>query len=105
MMRKSLPYIAWPLTDQKFPRRMPKMLQCLLSPCRCESCHGQAERLLDSAREMEDSIAVNLSSRRLEVSRVELLLQVGTFCIAVGALVAGIFGMNLKSYLEEHAVC
>ncbi|KAK3033538.1 hypothetical protein RJ639_033999 [Escallonia herrerae] len=69
---------------------------------RCESCHGQAERLLDSAKEMEDSIAVNLSSRRLEVSRVELLLQVGTFCVAVGALVAGIFGMNLKSYLEEH---
>lgn len=68
---------------------------------RCESCHGQAERLLDSAREMEDSIAVSLSSRRLEVSRVELLLQVGTFCVAVGALVAGIFGMNLKSYLEE----
>nr|XP_018684165.1 PREDICTED: magnesium transporter MRS2-A, chloroplastic-like isoform X2 [Musa acuminata subsp. malaccensis] len=70
---------------------------------RCESCHGQAERLLDSAKEMEDSIAVNLSSRRLEVSRVELLLQVGTFCVAVGALVAGIFGMNLRSYLEEHS--
>ncbi|KAI4322352.1 hypothetical protein L6164_022056 [Bauhinia variegata] len=69
---------------------------------RCESCHGQAERLLDSAREMEDSIAVNLSSRRLEVSRVELLLQVGTFCVGVGALIAGIFGMNLKSYIEEH---
>ncbi|KAL1819027.1 hypothetical protein ACET3Z_013896 [Daucus carota] len=71
---------------------------------RCESCHGQAERLLDSAREMEDSIAVNLSSRRLEVSRLELLLQVGTFCVGVGALIAGIFGMNLKSYLEEQAV-
>ncbi|KAK6926676.1 Mg2+ transporter protein, CorA-like/Zinc transport protein ZntB [Dillenia turbinata] len=69
---------------------------------RCESCHGQAERLLDSAREMEDSIAVNLSSRRLELSRVELLLQVSSFCIGVGALIAGIFGMNLKSYLEEH---
>ncbi|XP_071738598.1 magnesium transporter MRS2-11, chloroplastic [Rutidosis leptorrhynchoides] len=69
---------------------------------RCESCHNQAERLLESAREMEDSISVNLSSRRLEVSRFELLLQVGTFCVAVGALVAGIFGMNLKSYLEEH---
>lgn len=68
---------------------------------RCESCHGQAERLLDSAKEMEDSISVNLSSRRLELSKVELLLQVGTFCVAVGALVAGIFGMNLKSYLEE----
>ncbi|XP_044505713.1 magnesium transporter MRS2-11, chloroplastic-like isoform X2 [Mangifera indica] len=69
---------------------------------RCESCLGQSERLLDSAKEMEDSIAVNLSSRRLEVSRVELLLQVGTFCLAVGALVAGIFGMNLKSYLEKN---
>ncbi|RAL37515.1 unnamed protein product [Cuscuta campestris] len=70
---------------------------------RCEYCHGQAERLLDSAKEMEDSIAVNLSSRRLEVSRVELLLQLGAFCVAVGALVSGIFGMNLRSYLEEHA--
>ncbi|KAK4408434.1 Magnesium transporter MRS2-A, chloroplastic [Sesamum angolense] len=50
----------------------------------------------------EDSIAVNLSSRRLEVSRVELLLQVGTFCVGVGALIAGIFGMNLRSYLEEN---
>ncbi|KAE8727665.1 Magnesium transporter MRS2-A [Hibiscus syriacus] len=54
---------------------------------RCESCHGQAEWLLNFAKEMEDSIAVNLSSRRLEVNRVELL-QVGTFCVAVGALVA-----------------
>ncbi|KAL0460595.1 UNVERIFIED_CONTAM: Magnesium transporter MRS2-11, chloroplastic [Sesamum latifolium] len=71
---------------------------------RCESCHGQAERLLDSAKEMEDSIAVNLSSRRLEVSRVELLLQVGTFCVGVGALIAGIFGMNLRSYLEENLI-
>ncbi|TXG73720.1 hypothetical protein EZV62_002299 [Acer yangbiense] len=69
---------------------------------RCESCHGQSERLLDSAKEMEDSIAVNLSSRRLEVSKVELLLQVGAFCVTVGALISGIFGMNLRSYLEEH---
>lgn len=29
---------------------------------RCESCHGQSERLLDSAKEMEDSIAVSLRS-------------------------------------------
>ncbi|KAL2621771.1 hypothetical protein R1flu_001976 [Riccia fluitans] len=71
---------------------------------RCESCHGQAEKLLSSAKEMEESISVNLSSRRLEVSRLELLLQVATFCAALGALVAGIFGMNLKSYLEERAM-
>ncbi|KAG5577908.1 hypothetical protein H5410_058042 [Solanum commersonii] len=64
---------------------------------RCESCHGQAERLLDSAKEMEDSIAVNLSSRRLEVSRFELILQVGTFCVAVGALVAGDLNLDQDS--------
>eukprot|EP00271_Cylindrocystis_brebissonii_P007539 TRINITY_DN21103_c0_g1_i1.p1 TRINITY_DN21103_c0_g1~~TRINITY_DN21103_c0_g1_i1.p1 ORF type:complete len:623 (-),score=85.43 TRINITY_DN21103_c0_g1_i1:438-2306(-) len=67
---------------------------------RCDSCNGQAEKLLDSAKEMEDSIGVNLSARRLEVSRLELLLQVGTFAAALGALVAGIFGMNLRSKLE-----
>ncbi|CAM6129643.1 unnamed protein product [Calypogeia fissa] len=71
---------------------------------RCESTHGQAMKLLSSAKEMEDSIAVNLSSRRLEVSRLELLLQVATFCAALGALIAGIFGMNLKSYLEERVL-
>ncbi|CAI5493639.1 unnamed protein product [Closterium sp. Naga37s-1] len=71
---------------------------------RCESCHGQSEKLLDSAKEMEDSIAVNLSSRRLEVGRLELLLQVGTFAAALGALIAGIFGMNLRNRLEESAL-
>ncbi|XP_042452454.1 magnesium transporter MRS2-A, chloroplastic-like [Zingiber officinale] len=91
------------LWDKQIAEEEEEEIEMLLENClqRCESCHGQAERLLDSAKETEDSISVNLSSRRLEVSRVELLLQVGTFCVSVGALVAGIFGMNLKSYLEE----
>lgn len=91
--------------DKEIAEEEEQEIEMLLENClqRCESLHGQAERLLDSAKEMEDSIAVNLSSRRLEVSKVELLLQVGTFCTAIGALVAGIFGMNLRSYLEEHA--
>lgn len=92
------------LSDKQVAEEEEEEIEMLLENYlqRCESCHGQSERLLDSAKEMEDSISVNLSSRRLEVSRVELLLQVGTFCVAVGALVAGIFGMNLRSYLEEH---
>ncbi|RWW11850.1 hypothetical protein GW17_00024511 [Ensete ventricosum] len=52
------------------PRKKRKKLKCFwriifrayISFLRCESCHGQAERLLDSAKEMEDSIAVNLRS-------------------------------------------
>lgn len=43
--------------------------------CRCESCHGQAERLLDSAREMEDSIAVNLRSVYVSISVICQLYQ------------------------------
>ncbi|KAK1587576.1 hypothetical protein Q3G72_014337 [Acer saccharum] len=31
---------------------------------RCESCHGQSKRLLDSAKEMEDSIAVNSRDKK-----------------------------------------
>ncbi|RRT78142.1 hypothetical protein BHE74_00017603 [Ensete ventricosum] len=38
------------------------IFRAYISFLRCESCHGQAERLLDSAKEMEDSIAVNLRS-------------------------------------------
>jgi hypothetical protein len=36
---------------------------------RCDSCHGYAEKLLNSAREMEDSIALNLRyGRAFQVS-------------------------------------
>jgi hypothetical protein len=38
------------------------------------------------------------------VNRLELLLAIGTFACAVGAMVAGIFGMNLTSYLETQKV-
>ncbi|GFP98026.1 magnesium transporter mrs2-11 chloroplastic [Phtheirospermum japonicum] len=65
---------------------------------RCESCHGQAERLLDSAKEMEDSIAVNLRLRHFVLQLVPLL-QATSNIIENST---GIFGMNLRSYLEEH---
>lgn len=38
------------------------------------------------------------------MNRLELLLAIGTFACAVGAMVAGIFGMNLTSYLETQKV-
>lgn len=67
---------------------------------RAENCHNEAERLLENTRDLEESIGVNLSARRYEVSKLELLLSISTFAIAVGALVTGIFGMNLRSTLE-----
>ena len=71
---------------------------------RCETCHGEAERLLENTRDLEESISVSLSARRFEVSKLELSLSIATFATAVGALVAGIFGMNLRNRFEFSAL-
>ena len=42
---------------------------------RAASTQSEAERLLASARDMEESIAVSLSARRLAVIRLELMLR------------------------------
>ena len=67
---------------------------------RCETAHGEAERLLENTRDLEESISVSLSARRFEVNKLELSLSIATFATAVGALIAGIFGMNLRNRLE-----
>uniref|UniRef100_A0A7S0WIG7 Magnesium transporter n=1 Tax=Pyramimonas obovata TaxID=1411642 RepID=A0A7S0WIG7_9CHLO len=67
---------------------------------RSEAYHSEAERLLENTRDLEESIAVSLSARRFEVNKLELWLSVASFAVAVGALVSGIFGMNLLSGLE-----
>merc|ERR1719473_633714 len=67
---------------------------------RFETVHSEAERLLESARDLEESISVSLASRRLSVNQLELRLSIATFAVANGALVTGIFGMNLRSTLE-----
>jgi len=66
-----------------------------------ETVHNAAEQLLENTRDLEESISVSLSSRRYEVSKLELTLSIATFAAALGALVTGIFGMNLRSCLEE----
>jgi magnesium transporter len=38
------------------------------------------------------------------VNRLELTLSIGSFSAALGAVVAGIFGMNLRSTLENSVV-
>ena len=55
---------------------------------------------MSGARDLEESISVSLSARRFEVNRLELMLSMGSFAAALGAMVSGIFGMNLRSNLE-----
>lgn len=67
---------------------------------RATGAQSEAERLLEGARDLEESISVSLSARRYEVNRLELTLSIGSFSAAVGAMLAGIFGMNMRSTLE-----
>ena len=67
---------------------------------RAATTASEAARLLAGARDLEESIAVSLSARRFELNRLELTLSIGSFAAALGAVVAGIFGMNLRSTLE-----
>jgi len=39
-----------------------------------------------------------------QVNRLELTLSIGSFAAALGAVVAGIFGMNLRSTCEESVI-
>jgi len=71
---------------------------------RAVTTQAEAERSLQLARDLEESISVNLSARRFEVNRLELTLAIGSFAVASGALIAGIFGMNLKSYVENSSL-
>ena len=65
-----------------------------------EACHSGAEALLENARDLDESVASTLAARRLEVSKLELTLSIASFSAAIGAVVTGIFGMNLRSCLE-----
>ncbi|GAX82223.1 hypothetical protein CEUSTIGMA_g9651.t1 [Chlamydomonas eustigma] len=67
---------------------------------RASATQDEAERLLAGARDLEESIGVSLSARRFEVNRLELTLSIGSFAATIGAMVAGIFGMNMRSKLE-----
>ena len=71
---------------------------------RAATTQSEAERLLAGSRDLEESIAVSLSARRFELNRLELTLSIGSFAAALGAVFAGIFGMNLRSTLEHSVI-
>ena len=71
---------------------------------RAQMTRSEADRLLQGARDLEESINVSLSLRRYDVNRIELMLSIASFAAAVGACISGIFGMNLLSTLENSIV-
>ena len=71
---------------------------------RCTSIFSETQTLLVGMRDLEESISVVLSSRRFEVNRLELALSMASFAASIGAMLSGIFGMNLRNKFEDSVV-
>ncbi|CAM9742200.1 unnamed protein product [Chrysoparadoxa australica] len=57
---------------------------------------------LNQIKNTEEFVDIQLDVLRNRILQMELLLELGGFVVASGALVTGVFGMNLLSGLEEH---
>jgi len=90
------------MEEQRELEQVEDMLDYYLQ--RVSMTEDEAQQLLTGARDLEESIGVSLSARRFELGRLELTLSIGSFAAALGAMIAGIFGMNLQSTLENSVV-
>ncbi|CAE8582155.1 unnamed protein product [Polarella glacialis] len=61
----------------------------------------EATRLIEDLEDLERSIALRLSSRRLELEKIQLFLELLGLGLGTGALLTGAFGMNLPSGFES----
>lgn len=55
-------------------------------------------------RSFLENVVLNIDLLRNRILRFELVLSVATFVITCGALVTGLFGMNLLSHFELNGV-
>ena len=65
---------------------------------------SKADKLQRKVGDAEALIALRLDYARNEMLRLEMLLTIGTFSCGLGAVIVGIFGMNLYSRLEDDPI-
>ncbi|KAM0748912.1 cora-domain-containing protein [Meredithblackwellia eburnea MCA 4105] len=68
----------------------------------CEEIVSEVEGLNANVRTTEDIIELILDSNRNTLLGLDLKVSICTLGITTGALVAGLFGMNLTTHLETH---
>jgi magnesium transporter len=73
-----------------------------------ETYYTQLEDNLNRIREVimnikstKEFLQITLDSVRNRMMYIELRLNIGVFALAVGTFIAGLFGMNLMSHMEE----
>jgi hypothetical protein len=57
----------------------------------------------DMIEDTDQFVSAHLDSVRNEIMKMSLFIEVGALIMGFGAVVGGIFGMNLRNYVEEDA--
>ena len=57
---------------------------------------------IDMIEDTDQFISAHLDSVRNEIIKLSLFIEIGGLIMGVGAVVSGIFGMNLLNKIEEH---
>lgn len=63
---------------------------------------SEIEDIIDEITNTEESVALQLNLLNNRILRFELSLSISSFVVTCGALVTGLFGMNLLSHLETN---
>ena len=64
---------------------------------------SEIEGLQDNITNTEENVVLQLDLLRNRILRFELFLSISSFVVTCGALVAGLFGMNLINHMEASA--
>jgi len=80
-----------------------KDLEQLLESFQAELDELETENkiLADRIEDTEQFISAHMDSLRNEIMKISLFLEIGGFIMGFGAVVGGIFGMNLKNHIED----
>jgi len=62
----------------------------------------ECETMMSNVQTTQEIVELILDSNRNTLLTLDLKVSIGTLGIGVGALLAGLFGMNLQSHWEEH---
>lgn len=68
-----------------------------------DTVHSEVTSALRAVKTTETATQIRLDALRNRVLRLDVFLNLGAVSVGVGGLVAGAFGMNLTSGLEEDA--
>jgi magnesium transporter len=63
---------------------------------------AEVEELTDEITNTEENVMLQIDLVRNRILKFELTLSIASFVAGVGAMIGGIFGMNLLSYMELH---